>query len=215
MLDFLREQGNESSAVQEQQDAVDNSSSETGNGTEGYVAVTNQSKNAHKSTIILGVLFCAGLLSLVFMVRESTPQVVSASISPEEMQIEKIIASMGGDNQKASGDIDGVVKQFAEFSNVQQVDTWDLVKNPFKHEIFLGDAFDSDAFNFDAGSRQGSLELFSIMKSGSDDSAWCCMIDDKILYDGDWIKDFQVVEISSTSVKLESQETELILKLDE
>jgi hypothetical protein len=149
------------------------------------------------------------------MVKKTTPQAVSASASAEEIQMGKIVASMGGIKNQASDDIEEVVKQFSEFSNVQQVQVWDLVKNPFKHEIFLGDALNNAEFNLDSSNRQNGLELFSIMKSSDGKSGWCCMIDDKLLYEGDSIRGFKVLKISKNTVILESEGTETILKLTE
>ncbi len=47
---------------------------------------------------------------------------------------------------------DEIVKKFYEFSDVQQVKVNELVKNPFKHEIFLGNLkkkSDTEKRNFD------------------------------------------------------------------
>jgi len=41
------------------------------------------------------------------------------------------------------------------------------------------------------------------------------MIDDKILYEGDSIKSFKVSQIGDSFVKLESEGTEILLKLSE
>lgn len=215
MLDFTREQESKDSSLQQQNANVDNSSAPTSRDGQGYISVTDHGKNARKSTILLAVLFGIGMLCLVFMIKKTTPQAASAAISAEEIQMEKIVASMGGDKNQASNDIDEVVKQFSEFSNVQQVRVRDLVKNPFKHEIFLGDALNNAVLNLDSGDKQDGLELFSIMKSSEGKTSWCCMIDDKLLYEGDSIRGFKVLKISKNTVILESEGTEIILKLTE
>lgn len=214
MLDFMREQESENSSSQQQKDGVDNSSGQENHKAQSYITATDVKKNSRKSTILLAVLFVIGLICLVFMIKKTTPKAASAAVNAEVAQMEKIIASMGGTKNQASNDIDEVVKQFSEFSNVKQVQSWDLIKNPFKHEIFLGDVFDNGELNFDS-SKQDGLELFSIMKSSEGNSDWCCMIDDKLLYEGDSIKGFKVVQITSNTVKLESEGTETILKLTE
>ena len=45
------------------------------------------------------------------------------------------------------------------------------------------------------------MKLLSIMQSESDQGA-CCMITDKILYEGDYIRDFKVRQIGDGFVKL-------------
>ncbi|MHC4722572.1 MAG: hypothetical protein ACYS6I_07670, partial [Planctomycetota bacterium] len=56
------------------------------------------------------------------------------------------------------------------------------------------------------------MQLLSIIQS---DQGNCCMIDDRILYEGDSIRGFKVREIGDTAVKLQSQESEIVLKLSE
>jgi hypothetical protein len=56
------------------------------------------------------------------------------------------------------------------------------------------------------------MQLLTIMQS---EQGNCCMIDDKILYKGDTIRDFKVVEVGDTSVKLESNGVDIELKLSE
>ena len=214
MLDFMREQESEDSSPRQQTDAVDNGSGQEDREEQGYITVTDVKKNSRKSTILLAVLCGIGLVCLLFMIKKTTPKGASAAVNAEVAQMETIIASMGGIKSQASNDIDQVVKQFSEFSNVKQVQSWNLIKNPFKHEIFLGDAFDNGELAFDP-SKQDGLELFSIMKSNEGNSDWCCMIDDKLLYEGDSIKDFKVVQITENMVRLESEGTETILKLTE
>jgi hypothetical protein len=108
---------------------------------------------------------------------------------------------------------------------VQQVQVNELVKNPFKHEIFLGNLkknSDNEEGNLDIDEemmRQQQLiqqtkhlQLLSIMQS---DKSNCCMIDDEILYEGDSIRGFKVSQIGDSFVKLESEGTEILLKLSE
>jgi len=56
------------------------------------------------------------------------------------------------------------------------------------------------------------MQLLSIMQS---ERGNCCMIDDRILYEGDSIKSFTVKQISDSFVKLASEGIEIILKLSE
>jgi hypothetical protein len=43
----------------------------------------------------------------------------------------------------------------------------------------------------------------------------CCMIDDRILYEGDSIEGFKVLQIGDSFVKLESDGVQITLKLSE
>ena len=54
------------------------------------------------------------------------------------------------------------------------------------------------------------MKLYSVMMS---DRGPCCMINNKILYEGDTIDDFDVVKISDDNVKLKLENVEITLKL--
>jgi hypothetical protein len=103
---------------------------------------------------------------------------------------------------------------------VQQVKVDELVKNPFKHEILLGNLKEkSDTEKGSFGMRQEQLkqqtkdmQLLSIVAT---DRGKCCVIDDKRLYEGDSIRGFNVRKIGDSTVLLESDGVEIILKLSE
>ena len=206
-------------------------------GGEEYLAVAAQNKNARRSTMVLAVLFGMGLLCLWFMIKKRTlPTAPGAVVSTEEAQIEQAIARLTGVRSEMFNRMDEIVKKFYEFSDVQQVKVDELVKNPFEQEIFLvnvQEISDNKEGNFDADAgmmkrqqmreQTESMQLMSLMKS---DVGNCCMIDDKILYEGDTIKGFKVSQISDSFVKLEwdpeldegslgteSEGVEIILKL--
>jgi len=208
-----------------------------------YLTVAAKDKNARKSTMLLAGLFCLGLLCLWFMIKKSTPQTTAATtIGTEETQIEMAITRLVGVRTELTGRMDEIVKKFYEFSDVLQVKLNDLVKNPFKHEMFLGDlkkASDTEEKDSEMMRRQllrQQMQLLSIMQS---EQGNCCMIrvlslsavadskggkmgppDDRILYEGDSIRGFKVRQISDRFVKLESEGLEgdriqIILKLSE
>ena len=56
------------------------------------------------------------------------------------------------------------------------------------------------------------MKLFSIMQS---EVGVCCMIDNKILYEGDLINDFTVKKISDSLVALDLEGVEIVLKLSQ
>ena len=204
---------------------------------EEYLTVSTRNKNARRSTMLLGVLFGIGLLCLWFMIKKSTPRTAEgAVVSNEEAQIEMAITQLTGVRSEMFNRMDEIVKKFYEFSDVRQVKVNELVKNPFEQEIFLvnvQEISDNKEGDFDPDSemirwqqmreRTEGMQLMSLMKS---DAGNCCMIDERILYEGDTIKGFKVIQISDSFVKLEwdpeldegslgaeSEGVEIILKL--
>lgn len=182
-----------------------------------YLTVKTQDKDVRRSTMLLAVLFGVGLLCLWFMIKKSNLKTVSAAAaSSEEVQIEMAIAKLTGVRSEMFDRMDRIVQKFYEFSDVRQVKVNELTKNPFKHETFVGNL--KETSNTQAGddaelSQQANdIQLLSIMQS---DQRSCCMIDDKILYEGDSIRGFEVIQISDSFVKLESEGMQLLLKLSE
>jgi len=223
MLSFLREQG----AIEDSKKSIGQGHTPNANEEQEYLTVATQDKNVRKSTILLAVLFGIGLLCLWFMIKKSTPQTVAgADVNTEDKQIEIAIARLTGMSSEMFNRMDEIVKKFQEFSDVKQVRVNELVKNPFELEVFSGNLkgkFDAEESDFDIDAERmrrqqqlsqqaENMQLLSIMQSGQGN---CCMIDDKILYVGDSIKDFKVCEISDTFVKLVSGDAEVILKLSE
>ena len=219
MLSFLKEQRVENSSAGKPPEAPGKPSAESQE--QGYIAVVAQEKNVRKTTYILAIMFCIGLLCLWFMAKKSTPKQAAAdTISPEEAQIEQVIARFGGTRSDILSSTDEIVRKFHEFSDVEQVGVDELVKNPFKHDLFLDDLSGSDNYDWESDEAEAmrqeqmarGMQLLSIMKS---ETGSCCMIDDKLLYEGDSIKGFKVCQIDDNFVRLASEGTEVILKLAE
>lgn len=235
MLSFLRDESVADSSAQKANAA--------GTGAEEakeqeYLTVKTPKKQVLKSTIVLVVLFGIGVLSVWFMIKKSTPQTASAeSTGKEETQIEKAIARLTGVRAEMFNRMDEIVNKFYEFSDVKQIKVNELAKNPFKHDIFLSEVeekSDIEESESDISAEMmiqqlqqqtRNMQLLSIMKT---DQGNCCMIDDKILYEGDSIRGFEVYRIGTNFVKLvwafegdeadqenESESTEIILKLSE
>jgi preprotein translocase subunit SecG len=219
MLSFLKEQKVEDSSSERPCEAPGKLSAESQE--QGYVAVVAQEKNVRKTTYILATVFCIGILCLWFMAKKSTPKQAAAdTISPEEAQIEQVIARFGGTRSEILSSTDEIVRKFHEFSDVEQVGVDELVKNPFKHDLFLDDLDGSDNYGWESDEAEAmrqeqmarGMQLLSIMKS---ETGSCCMIDDKLLYEGDSIKGFKVCQIEDNFIRLASEGTEVILKLEE
>jgi len=178
-----------------------------GPGPEEYLTVAAQNKNARRSTMLLGVLFGMGLLCLWFMIKKSTPQTATGAIvSTEETQIEMAIARLTGVRSEMFNRMDEIVKKFYEFSDVQQVKVDELVKNPFNSRLDARYSMLDSRYSILDGresrieNQADEMQLMSLMQS---EQGNCCMIDDKILYEGDLIKGFKVSQIGDGFVKLE------------
>jgi hypothetical protein len=147
------------------------------------------------------------------MIKKSTPKAASgATDSAEDTQLEAAISRLTGVKSEMVNSMDTVVNKFYEFSDVLQVKVGELVKNPFKLELVTANVeeprveikvpeIDTEA----AKQRQirqeaKEMQLLSIMES---DRGKCCMVGDKILYEGEYIKDFKVCQIGDSFVKLE------------
>jgi len=191
-----------------------------------YLTVAAQKKRVRKSTTLLAVLFIIGLLCLWFMIKKSTPKAASAAtVETEQTMIETAIARLTGIKSKIFNRMDEIVNKFYEFSDVPQVKVDELVKNPFELEMHLANlreipvdkekANETDAqmlWQQQIRQKSKGMQLFSIMQSGQRN---CCMIDDRILYEGDSIKDFKVIQIGDSFVRLESDGVQIILNLSE
>ncbi|MCJ7729824.1 MAG: hypothetical protein MUO27_08120 [Sedimentisphaerales bacterium] len=191
-----------------------------------YLTVAVKGKKVYNTTHLLAVLFGTALLCLWFMVRQNTPDTASASghaaADTQQAQIENALVRLMGASSVMSTRMDRIMKKFYEFSRVQQVGGNELIKNPFRQEIFIGDRGSLFAAEHGDPNGGGPIELLSIMKTEEGD--YCCMIEgnDKILYEGDSIKGFKVVQIGDGFVKLagkpsggQEQQPEIILKFSQ
>jgi len=216
MLSFLREQGN-GKVPAKKPDAAGTESTEVAENPQEqeYLTVAAPGKRTRKSTTLLAILFIIGLVCLGYMIKKSTPQAASAaSDDSEEMQVEAAIARLTGVKSEMFSSMDEIVRKFYEFSDVLQVKVGELVKNPFKVEVISANTKEDAhveikvpevdvemAQKKQIRQKAKEMKLLSIMQSESDRGA-CCMITDKILYKGDYIRDFKVRQIGDGFVKL-------------
>lgn len=219
MLSFMREQEMPGASSQTETGGAGSSSSD-----DGYLTVSTRGNNVRKTTSMLVVLFIIGVISLWFMIKKSSPQAASAAGDPAtETEIETAISRLTGIKAEMFSRMDEIVEKFYEFSDVQQIKVNELAKNPFSQEVLWAN-LKKTSDNDDALMRQQSmhqqakgLRLLSIMRS---EQGNCCMIDDKILREGDMVKGFTVRSIGETSVTLEieqdqSEKLQIVLKLSE
>jgi len=225
MLSFLRDQSLEDLPAQKKTSKTTGKA--PGDGTDKsqeseYLTVATQKKRVRKSTTLLAVLFIIGLLCLWFMIKKSTPKAASAgSAETKETLIETAIARLTGVKSKIFNRMDEIVKKFYEFSDVPQVKVNELAKNPFEVETFSANLRENPgAGEIDAKKlwqqqiryKSKGMQLLSIMQSNQGN---CCMIDDRILYEGDSINGFKVLQIGDSYVKLESDGVQITLMLSE
>ncbi len=169
-------------------------------------------KNVRKTTILVIVVFAVGLLSLLFMIKKTSPQSAGAAVMNEDTQIEIAIAKLTGVKSEMSEGMERIVKKFYEFSDVQQIGVGELIKNPFNIDKQWG-AIEADIETQETDIGFGVMELQSLRQRANKlrllsilatkDSSYCCIIGDKILYEGDMIDGFRVKQISDNFVKLE------------
>jgi hypothetical protein len=147
------------------------------------------------------------------MIKKSSPATAAAGVSNEEAQIEVAIARLTGVKSEMFSRMDEILNKFYEFSSVRQVKVNGLVKNPFRLEMLFNQAqkIEEPSGESDADAEflrrqmvleqaKKSMQLLSIMQS---EQGYCCMINDQILYEGDWIRGFEVKEITGSTVRLE------------
>jgi preprotein translocase subunit SecG len=214
MLSFLRDQSNVDLPGQNPDSANE---ATTGNGAEKpqeqeFLTVAASKKRSRKSTIVLAVLFIIGLLCLGYMIKTSSPQAASAAPDKtEETKLEAAIARLTGVKSEMFNGMDEVVNKFHDFSDVLQVKVGELVKNPFELETFSAKEeplVEVKVPEIDASAARQQrvrqmakeMKLLSIMQS---ERGKCCMVGDKILYEGDSIKEFKVGQIGDSLVRLE------------
>lgn len=177
-----------------------------------YLTVAANSKNLRKSTILVAILVAIGLVGLGYMIRKSQPQAAFAQPNKdEENKIQVAISRLTGVSSEVVSRMDEIVNKFYEFSDVFQVGVSELAKNPFEVESFMG-AIKEEAVPVQDDQAKAALiqrekmkkeaeklALLSVMRS-EDGNA--CMINDRILRQGNSIEGFVVTRIDGDSVEL-------------
>jgi hypothetical protein len=237
MLSFMREQEPQSTSRRPAPDADPAGlPSADPAGPQEYLTVAANSKSVRRSTTLVAVLVAVGLLCLMLMIRRSQPQAASAAPVGDQTKIEAAITRLTGVRSEMAGRMGEIVKKFYEFSDVVQVRVNELVKNPFEVEGFMKDLKTAlPAENAQAQAelirrqkleqQAKTLKLLSIMRSDQGD---CCMINDRILRQGDALAGFKIVRIAASSVELvwapsgapeaqvsPAEEMKVVLKLSE
>ncbi len=241
MLSFLREQSFDDLPAQKKAGSAAGTSADGEKNVpdQGFLTVATDRRQVRRSTTLLAVVFVVGLLCIWFMVRKTSPQTAEATAADvNEIDMARAMSRITGGKAEMFDRMDEIVNKFYEFSEVLQVKVSELVKNPFELETFLAglkakaDAadkvleIDTDAVRKQQIEQQAEqLQILTIMQT---DQTNCCMIDGKVLYEGDCVGDFKISRIGSNFVKLlwdpkdesarlgpGSQNVEIVLKLSE
>jgi len=218
MLSFMREQGGE--GVPGEQGARPSSQPSGAPGKEEnqeFLTVAVTSRNLRRSTIVVAVLVAVGLAGLGYMIRKSQPQSAYGKAAKEdESNIETAISRLTGVSSEMVNRMDEIVDKFYEFSDVSQVEVGELVKNPFEVAAYMGAIKDEISSTQDDAARAAlirrqrlkerakDLKLLSVMRS---DDGNACMINDRILRQGDTIEGLVITKIGANSVLLTLETT--------
>jgi hypothetical protein len=164
-----------------------------------------QEKNVRQTTFIL-----IGAIAIVFagvwvMHKKNTPAKATAAVNEQQLQIESAISQFTGINTQSVNQVDEIVKRFYEFADFGQVRPEQLKTDPFSLNwtaaIMPAPAGANKNAAAGSASKSPKMELVSIGKSKYGN---CCMIDDMLLYKGDKINGFEVVEIGDDFARLRS-----------
>ena len=224
MLSYMRQDGvpaaggNDSSGQTSQRKDVDQGEIQS-----DYLVPAQRGKSVKRGTMVLAILFGAGVLCLFFMIKKTVPDSAGAAVvDDQQIRIDEAIAQLSGIRTTMDDQMDMVVGKFYYFSDAEQVEVEQLKKNPFKHEFSIaglenqaGDEKISSSLGQILAAegikkRSEQLQLQSIMESSKSN---CCMIDEKILYEGDSIAGFVVSRIEGDFVELSLDGVNVILKI--
>lgn len=218
MLDFQKDSNNFDNQSQEQNsNGYDNLNNEYSQEPQGFdqggefLTTSVQNSSVKRSTIILCAVFAVAGGSIFFMIKKGAPQSASAATPKGAVsEIDMAIAKLSGIKAEIFNQIDGIAKKFDEFSNFQQIPVNSLKLNPFKSSGlgYANSNFDNSEYS---ASYTGSLKLDSIMQSGNESF---CMIDDKILFVGDTVGGYKVLQIGKDFVNLDNGYDTKTLKIN-
>lgn len=216
-MSFMR-QDSESDVTSAKSSEGKDVSDGVGESQEDYLLPSNNVKNVKRNTIVLGVFFAVGVLSLLFMIKRANPSTANAAVSDDVLQIENAVASLSGIQSEMGGKFSEVVSKISSLSDIEQVGVDQLQKNPFCHNSVIGiDMIELDMGNKTQRSsdqwitnRADSLRLWTIMYS---DKGRSCMINNEILYEGDLISGFRVKRIGDDFVELSSNGASVLLRM--
>jgi hypothetical protein len=172
-----------------------------------------QEENVRRTTFILLAAIVAVLAAIWLIHKKAAPAQTDAAVTDQQLAIETAIAQLTGIKTENVDQVDQLVKKFYEFADFGQVDPNQFRRNPFNSSSIASGMADSSALkenNSDVKSSAQKMQLQSILQSKYGN---CCMIDDTLLYKGDKINSFEVAEIGTDFVRLQTQGHNITLYL--
>lgn len=208
MLSYLKDA--EQLPAAEQMNAQPQESSAPVSGPADYLTVAGHGKKLKQSTMVLCVLFAIGAAAVWFMIKKTTPVTAQAAGAQDQLQIEAALAQVEKMKKEMHTEMNTVVGRFYQFSDVRQISVDELKKNPFRREVEVKGAAAAptneaiaarqrEKLLAEAQQETQKLELWSIT---STPRGMCCMIGEKVLYEGDRIGEMQVESIYPKRVVL-------------
>ena len=209
MLSYLKD-GNELPASSEM-----SGGDESANNTD-YLTVSDNNQKLRRSTLILVVLFAVGGLGLWLMVKKTTPATANAQTNENQVQLETALDQLDSMQAEMDSQMNSVAGRFYQFNNVNQVGVDELKKNPFIRKQFSSESGDGGTRQSEQSRQEAQviamgMELWSITATPK---GLCCMIDDKVLYQGDAYRNMTVKTIGQKTVTLEYNGIDIELKMD-
>ena len=212
MLSYLKD-GNQIPASSDMPDG-DQAASHS----EDYLTVSGHTQKVRQGTMVLAILFVVSALGIWLMVKKTTPATANAEPSENQVHLETALAQLDSMQAEMDSKMNSVAGRFSRFDNVDQVAVDELKKNPFirknigsvsvpsgngtqRHEQIL-----QEAQVIEMG-----MELWSITATPK---GMCCMIDDKVLYQGETYRNMTVKSIAGKIVTLEYKGIDIELKMD-
>lgn len=224
MLDYIKNE-NEDQSQQQQQGSLQEALSENDNlgqaedqdlqqdvGEDEFFTTSVEKTSVKRNTMILVALFVVGAVSIFLMVKNTGPSSAGAATAnaAANNEIEIAIAKLSGIKAEIFEKMDGIAKKFDEISNIEQIGVASLQRNPFS----LQPAISSRIGNSGIGSKSTVgkyLRLESVIESSDGN---ICMIDGRIYRQGDRLGSYVVTEVARDMVRLTSEGSERILKID-
>ncbi len=168
------------------------------------IGLTVQAKNVRQTSLILAGTIVIAFAVIWFIHKKAAPAQVAAAAADSQMVVETAIAKLTGIKTENVGQVDQLVKKFYEFVDFEQVAAQQLRKNPFNLSQALPDAAGGSSASKgnvagDVQNEAKKIQIQSIMQSKYGN---CCMINDTLLYKGDKINNFEIVEIGDNFIQL-------------
>ncbi len=218
MLSFLKEDTLEQDKEQVVDAPVENALvSETAQD-QDYLESSVSERPAKKTTAILAGVVIVGAAALFLMIKQVTPASLETA-NKDQMAIDIALSQLSS-GESITKQIDSVVKKFYDFSNVPQVEAKWLHRNPF---VLSSKLISSDSASAVENEKSNvakkkshvdiadSINVYGVMKI---DGRFCCMIDDKLFYEGDKYKNFTISKISNQSVVVTKDGKNISIKID-